>query len=273
VRVVNLRKFWPAIPEKGDITDWIEKGGGNIEALYEIGDRTPLWTPEQALEDPFGRKSTLPIVLPFPIDEASIPPRDWIIPGLLMRRHVTVLVAPSGSGKSLLTLQLGISCAQGKPWAGWLPRQKFRVMVVNSEDDIDEMRRRLAAAARVMRVDQTAIHESIMLLDSSDTKEGPVIAKFDTKTKTLVRTPLLEQLIKVITENGIDIIFVDPFAETFEGDENSNSELKWAGILWREVARRAGAAVCLVHHTKKYATGMAGDVDAARGAGALIGIA
>jgi hypothetical protein len=68
-------------------------------------------------------------------------------------------------------------------------------------------------------------------------------------------------------------VFVDPFAETFEGDENSNSELKWAGVLWREVARRTNAAICLVHHTKKYASGMAGDVDAARGASALIGIA
>jgi hypothetical protein len=88
-----------------------------------------------------------------------------------------------------------------------------------------------------------------------------------------VRTPLLEMLVAVIITNAFDIVFVDPFAETFEGDENSNSELKWAGMLWREVARRTGAAVCLIHHTKKYATGMAGDVDAARGAGALIGIA
>jgi hypothetical protein len=66
---------------------------------------------------------------------------------------------------------------------------------------------------------------------------------------------------------------VDPFAETFEGDENSNSELKWAGILWREVARRTAASVLLVHHTRKYAKDMAGDADASRGAGALIGTA
>src|SRR5262249_27522754 len=128
----------------------------------------------------------LPVVYPFPIDESSIPPRDWVVPGLLMRRQVTVLVAPSGSGKSLLTLQLGIACAQGKPWAGWLPRQALRVMVINSEDDVDEMRRRLAAAARVMRVDQDTIRNSIALVDNSN-NGGAVVAKLDARTKTLVR--------------------------------------------------------------------------------------
>jgi hypothetical protein len=207
---------------------------------------------------------------PFPLDEKSIPPRDWVIPGLLMRKQVTVLVAPSGAGKSLLTLQVGIACTLHREWAGWRPRRKSRVLVINSEDDIDEMRRRLAAAAHRMDIDQQAIANDFLL---ADTGNGTIVATFDARKKTLVRTPLLEQVVATIIANGIDVLFVDPFAETFEGDENSNSELKWAGYLWREVARRTNAAVCLVHHTKKYATGMAGDVDAARGAGALIGIA
>jgi len=68
-------------------------------------------------------------------------------------------------------------------------------------------------------------------------------------------------------------VIADPFAETFEGDENSNSEVKWAGVAWRAVARETECAVWLVHHTRKYATGMAGDMDASRGASALTGVA
>jgi hypothetical protein len=114
------------------------------------------------------------------------------------------------------------------------------------------------------------LSDSFVLADES---YEVVLAKFDPRSKSLIRTPLFEQLVATIIENKIDILFVDPFAETFEGDENSNSELKWACMLWREVARRTNTAVCLVHHTKKYASGMAGDVDAARGASALIGVA
>jgi hypothetical protein len=267
VRLLKLNRSWPGMPPKGDVSDWLD-AGHTREQLDALIEALPVWTLEEA-----PGAMPVPVVFPFPIDEAMIPVRDWVVPGLLMRRHVSVLVAPSGSGKSLLTLQLGIACALHKPWSGWLPRRKFRVLVINSEDDVDEMRRRLAAAARIMvpsKDEQDCLRNNVALVDNAD---GAVVAKFDAKTKTMIATPLLDQIIATIKQNEIDIIFVDPFAETFEGDENSNSELKWAGVMWRHVARETGAAVCLVHHTKKYATGMAGDVDAARGAGALIGIA
>ena len=100
-----------------------------------------------------------------------------------------------------------------------------------------------------------------------------MVARADSRTKTVIATPVLDQIIQTIIELKIDIVIVDPFAETFAGDENSNSELKWAGVLWREVARRTNAAVLIVHHAKKYASNMAGDLDAWRGGGALSGVA
>ena len=246
-----ISKAFAAIQEPDRVPDDIEPQhtNGHAKAAPELG--------------------PLPLLRAFPIDEKTIPPRDWIIPGLFARRQVSVIVAPSGSGKSLLTLQLAIACALKMEWAGWRPRNQFRIMIINSEDDFDEVRRRFAAAVHVMQVDQDTLHDRVFVTES----EHYIVAKFDNKTKTLVKTPMLDRVIATVNEANIDLIFVDPFAETFEGDENSNSELKWAGMMWRHVARQTRCAVCLVHHTKKYATGMAGDVDAARGAGALIGIA
>src|SRR5262245_25597840 len=267
VRVLELWQVWPQMPFKGDVSNWLENGG-TVELLHEISERVTDWAWEPP---PTAAPITIPVCKPFPLDEKTLPPRDWITPGFLMRKQVTVLVAPSGAGKSLMTLQLGIACALRMDWASWRPRQKCRVLMINSEDDVDEVKRRLAAATHVMRgIDQHELADRFMVAEIPD---GVVVAKFEARTKTLVRTPKLEQIIATIIQHQIDVVFVDPFAETFEGDENSNSELKWAGVMWREVARRTNAAVCLVHHTKKYATGMAGDVDAARGAGALIGIA
>ena len=227
---------------------------------------------EPPAEPPAGapKPSPVPLRSAFPIKETDIPPRDWVIPGLLLKKHLSVLVAPPGSGKSLLTLQLAIAVAVGLEWGGWKPRKPEKVLVVNAEDDIDEMRRRLFAAAKEMGVDHADLTDRVFLVEAP---ESIVIARMDARTKSVVRTPLVEELIQTIKDNGIGVVIADPFAETFEGDENSNSEVKWAGILWREVSRRTGCALMLVHHTRKYAGGMAGDADASRGGGALIGTA
>jgi hypothetical protein len=266
VRHLNLGKLWRNCPPKGDITDWIN-AGGTIELLYEVAEGVPTWSPDA----PADVHQPVPLVRAFPIDGAAIPLRDWITPGLLLRRHVTVLVAPPGIGKSLLTLQVGMAASAGMEWAGWKPRKRPRVMLINSEDDNDEMRRRMYAAQSVMGIDDELLTEIYF----ADAPERIVVAKADAKTKTVTRTPMADRIVATIQANAIDVLIVDPFAETFEGDENDNSELKWAAVLWRDIARRTNCAVLLVHHTKKY-TGSdkgAGDADAARGGGALVGVA
>lgn len=203
----------------------------------------------------------------FPIDGSKLPRRPWEVPGLLLRGCVTLFVAPPGIGKSLLTLQIAMMCARGTDWAGWKPRGKYRTLVINVEEDETEMRRRLCGARVIMNYENDLQGILIAKADSI------VVAKADSRTKTVTATPMLEEIIQTIIERKIDIVIVDPFAETFAGDENSNSELKWAAVLWREVARRTNCSVLLVHHAKKYAQNMAGDMDASRGGGALAGVA
>jgi hypothetical protein len=186
-----------------------------------------------------------------------------------MRRQVTGIIAPPGSGKSLLTLQLAMICSSGNgQWSNWRSRGSYRTLVINVEEDEDEMKRRLFGAAGKMNISQDRL-TGVFLAQATSI----VVAKADSRTKTVTATPILEAIVQTILAERIDIVVVDPFAETFAGDENSNSELKWAGVLWREVARRTNAAVILVHHAKKYAQNMAGDPDAGRGGGSLTGIA
>jgi len=263
VRVLELWKHWKEMPLKADVFDWVAHGG-TAEQLYALIEKTPDWSERS------GDVATVPLVFPFPIDGNTIPRRQWIVPGFLLRRNVTILVAPPGSGKSLLTLQMGLMMGTGKMWGGWKPRDAYKTLIINAEDDNDEMRRRLYAACHEMQItDWDHLRTRLAIAEAPG---DIIIAKADSRSKTVVRTPMVERLVQTVIEHGIDILTVDPFAETFEGDENSNSELKWAAVLWREIARRCNCAVLLVHHTRKFGA-EAGNMDSARGGGALVGVA
>lgn len=210
----------------------------------------------------------LEVVDAFDFDEADIPVRPWLVPGALLAGYTHMLAAPGGSGKSLFTLQMAIALAAGVEWGGFVPRKRYRSIVVNVEDDIHEQRRRLSAAARVMGLDPRALRGWIYLVDAS---QGIVVAGRDPNKGSLVTTPVAAKLRTFIEDNRIDVLWADPFAETFEGDENDNSEVKWAMKIWRdEIARPTKAAVYLVHHTTKYAANGAGDANVIRGAGAIV---
>lgn len=213
--------------------------------------------------------SPIRLIWPFPIDASKIPPRDWTVPGLLLKRNLTMLVAPPGTGKSLLTLQIAIMVAVGANWGGWTTRKAEKVLVINSEDDNDEMLRRLSMAAQDMGVDPMALAGRLAI---AETLDNIVVARLNAHTKSIIRTPLLADIVKTILDNEIKFVVVDPFAETFEANESDNSQVKWAGVLWREVARQTGCTLLIVHHTKKYSNDMAGDADASRGGGSMIGI-
>lgn len=253
----RLQAFISEIIEKGEST-----AHDNTEALWR---RTGNGNGHSGKQE-----QPIPITSLFPILPDQIPTRRWLVPGSLLRRNVTVLIAPPGSGKSLLTLQIAIMCSAGLlEWSGWKPRAIYRTLLINVEEDRDEMQRRAYAAVEKMNVSQDDLVETCIFAEAATI----VVAKADSRTKTVVATPMLEQIIDVIKEKKIDICIVDPFAETFSGDENSNSELKWCAVLWREVARRADCAILLVHHAKKYSSNMAGDMDASRGGGSLAGVA
>lgn len=208
----------------------------------------------------------VPISSPWDQPPEAIPAREWIIRGLMIRRHISILVAPGGSGKSLLSAQWAVALAIGMSWGGWTPVEAQKVLLINAEDDGDEMRRRIHAACKIMNVNPHSLMGRLFLADDP---RSIVVAK-TTKDKVVTATPLADAITRTVEENGIGVVVVDPFAETFEGDENSNSEVKWAAAIWRAVARETSCSVMLVHHTPKYAKGMAGDADAARGAGALV---
>ena len=103
-----------------------------------------------------------------------------------------------------------------------------------------------------------------------------LFARADRK-ELVIRQPDVDACIAQIREHDIGLFVVDPFIETHEVDENSNRQIKVVAGMFREVARSANCSVLLVHHTAKppqgTSDGHAGNMNTARGASALVGVA
>jgi putative DNA primase/helicase len=77
IRIVKLWEHWKDCPEKGDLHDWVHKGGGTREAFDQLVEATPDYDPELNPPPPEAEVSDLPVIkivngkVPRAVDEAE----------------------------------------------------------------------------------------------------------------------------------------------------------------------------------------------------------
>lgn len=90
-----------------------------------------------------------PPTLPTPFvwrDPATLEPRPWLYGRHLLRRQVSVTVAPGGLGKSSLLIAEALAMVSGRPILRDPTTAPLRVWILNLEDPRDELERRVTAA-------------------------------------------------------------------------------------------------------------------------------
>jgi hypothetical protein len=201
-------------------------------------------------------------------DPASIPPRGWLYGTSLVRGFVTVLIAPGGVGKSALALAQCAALATGTPFLRETVHHRVPAWMLNLEDPLDELHRRLAALMIRHRIAREALDGRLFL--HSGRARRVCIARPGADGSMIVH-PDRDALIDAAQARGIGCIMVDPFVKSHGLTENSNTDMDEAATAWAEVAEATGAAVQLIHHVRKASSGGGGvqDVDSARGGKAL----
>jgi len=212
-----------------------------------------------------------------PFDPTQIPKRAWVLGEFLAKGYLTALVAPPGAGKTTLEITMAVALAAGRSDVVGMPvTGKYRVFLWNQEDEMDELRRRLAAVMRAFNVTfkDLTIDGHPSLLIGSGVDDSLMIARRG--PAAIVPSPAAVQLIKMFIDAKIDVAMFDPFVELHPADENSNVEINQVAQVFRKIAVEAHCAVVLAHHTRKPSTsdstGHIGNMDSGRGAGALIGV-
>jgi hypothetical protein len=224
------------------------------------------WEQARAAPPPLPRAIAQLIAQPAALpDPASIPPREWLYGTRLVRRFVSLLIAPGGVGKTALALGQAAAVASGRGFLGEKVHHTAPAWVLNLEDPLDELNRRLAALMLHHKLDRAAL-EGRLFLNSGRTRRVTMASLSEDRTGVV--HPDREAVIQACLAGGIGLLVVDPFVKSHGVDENDNAQIDAAATAWAEVAEATGAAVLLVHHVRK-GGGETVDIEASRGAKAL----
>jgi hypothetical protein len=211
---------------------------------------------------PNGKLVLRPARLP---DPATIPPRHWLYGTQLIRGYVSVLVAPGGTGKSAYAMSVAIALAARRSFLGDHIFAPINVALINLDDPMDELERRVAAIMLAHKIRREDI-DGRLFLEDCDGHGLTLAAPARDDNGFYVANPDERELTELIRANDIGLIVCDPFAESHTLEENSNPQMIQAAAVWRRIARATNCAVLLVHHVRK---GDIAGIDAARGAKAV----
>lgn len=249
----------------------------DLEPLHNvvpIRDDTPF-PPKEAYANEFMEPPQKPVPALRPTafawrDPLTIPPRPWVYGRHMIRKQVSVTVAPGGVGKSSLTLVEALCLASGRQLLGeWVPHGGVNVWVYNLEDPRDELDRRTIGAMihHAIKPDEV---EGRLYLDTG--RERALCTALEVRGEVTIVRPEMEALAAALTERKIDVLIVDPFVSSHRVSENSSGAIDLVAKEWARLADQCNCAIELVHHTRK-----TGGVDATtedgRGSTALMGAA
>ena len=212
------------------------------------------------------------VAWPSPYDffnAAALPPRRWIYGRHYLRSFVSVLASAGGIGKTSLQVVEALAIVTGRPLLGEDVKEQCAVWIINLEDPLEELQRRVLAAMQHYGIAPDEVRGRLFLDAGRDFR-----LKFATQTKhgIIPNATLVEHLAERIPANQIGAVFIDPFVGAHEVNENDNMAINAVVDLIRAVADSTKCAVGLVHHIRK-GNGEDANIDSVRGAGSLIGAA
>jgi RecA-family ATPase len=208
------------------------------------------------------------------------PPRKYVVNPWFGKGKLSFFAGTGGLGKSFLMLDLAASVALGHRWLG-MPVTKGRVVILNWEDELEEIDRRLhfvtqnlarrrGATGKDLRELRMTVAQNVRI-ESLLGKELYFLRDVD---RNVTRTPDVARLAAKLNELGPDLIIVDPLSRLHTLNENDNSIGSAIVSALDSLRAATGAAVLVPAHTNKEAdksNGRGGDTMAGmRGASALV---
>lgn len=203
------------------------------------------------------------------IDPAQIPRLRFVYGDAFAAGYLSVTFAAPKTGKSLLALSEAIDAATGRGFLTGRASAPIKVLYYNAEDDLSVIQGRVAAVLQAWKIPQSEIVGRLFPVSGVAAEKPVVLIKGE---KGEIVEPAFLALAKLIKREGIALAIFDPLQDLSHSPE-TNEVFRALGGRIRALASDTGAAIGLVHHTRKPSPGIAPTLDDGRGGSALRGVA
>lgn len=177
-----------------------------------------------------------------------VPQREWIVPGWILPRAVTLLAGAGGTGKSLLIQQWLSAIALGDLFMGVRGLAPVPVLYVNCEDDVDELHRRQHAIAKAFGR-QLATYAGRVHLVARLGMDNPLgVVGDDGK---FIPSEFYADIKAGALAIGAKVIALDNAMQLYVGNLNDPREVTVFCNALSRLALETGAAVVLAGHVAK----------------------
>lgn len=249
----------PQVAEPLPMRAYQSDGQPDLGIRDERGRITPHAIPDRPFLGPTPFK--------MPEDYKQTPPRPWLYGKFLLRKHLSVDVAPGGLGKSTLSVSEAIDMVTGGK-VGLGPRVPYplRVWIFNLEDPRDDVEKAVIASLMHHKIDPTEV-EGRLFFDSGRDQQFKLGVQG--RNGAAIQAVMRDRMIEFMLANQIDVLIIDPFVSSHAVTENDNNAQDMIAKEWGVIAERTNAAIRVVHHSRKQDNTSEVTVDSARGGKAL----
>jgi RecA-family ATPase len=254
VRIVSL----PNLPDKGDVSDWLDADPRRADRLIDVCFDAPIWAPdsetenepqpdtaagaEQKEQEP---KPRLQWANTSGWDNEPCPDRDWAVNERVSLRQVTLFSGEGAIGKSITELMLGVAHVTAKDWLGSLPKPGG-AFYLGGEDDEKELRIRLTAIAAHYGTTFDDLKAAGFRFKSLS-GEDAILAAPD-RSGIIKPTALYDQLLEEAGDLKPKHIGIDTSADVFAGSEIDRSQVRQFINLLKRLAIVSNGSVVLLSH-------------------------
>jgi hypothetical protein len=169
--------------------------------------------------------------------------RPWLVESLWCAEAVGVIGGMPKCGKTTLALEMAVSVASATPCLGTFPvHSPGSAMLYAAEDSAASLRTRLEILARSHNLDIERLDVRVIIADSL----------------RLDRPDDQQRLEVTLSVHRPALLVLDPLIRLHHLDENQSAPMAALLEYLRNLQRKTGAAVALVHHTRKNVSPAAG---------------